>query len=543
VQNEIFCQSLGQHAVQASRLEIEIHCHAQLMKGKGPRHRKGYMEENSTATMVNDSNASPAGVAPPMEGPFAPTASPEWAPANAMTPPTANAGLASSVPPADPSNVPASDGLGANIAASAAAQPVAKSVRRLEGVDELGRDSSSEVSYWKPKVEVEEGYESSLEKIIQRAEWVSRPSCGTPLPNGWEVSYGTTEQFYRRIQETFAEQALVSMQASSILAFFSLSTWFTDALPIAPCLAISGSAEEGDRVLQILRPFCHNPRMMIGLNIANLKTIYWIAPPTLLFYEPNLTKPMATFLGCSTRRGYVLGGWNDSKDFYCSKAIYLGENVPVDRKLQWSLQVNATSSTATTARLTPPLTDSGVQKLQNQLLGYRLKNLIKVENSTFDAPGLPADIRPVANALGACVVGSPKLQSELISLLAPQVEQRLADRSSSLEGMTIEAILSLSHQGKSRLLAGEIATEVNTISKTRGERLEFKAENVGHALKKVGLSTQRLGKAGKGLAVDQATLVRVHELGAKYGGVGLDGGGDNLHCALCEANKRAMQEV
>src|ERR1019366_2389883 len=147
-------------------------------------------------------------------------------------------------------------------------------------------------------------------------------------------------------------------------------------------------------------------------------------------------------------------------------------------------QVNATSSTAT--RMAPALSNSAVVNIQRQLLFYRISNLIKVENSAFDAPDLPADIRPVANALGACVVGSPELQGQLISLLAPQVEQRLADRSSSLEGMTVEAILSLSHQGKSKLLAGEIGTEVNCISKARAGRLEFTPENIGTSLKKLG---------------------------------------------------------
>ena len=153
---------------------------------------------------------------------------------------------------------------------------------------------------------------------------------------------------------------------------------------------------------------------------------------------------------------------------------------------------------------------------------------------------MPADIRPIANALGACLVDSPHLQGELISLLAPQVEQRFADRSSSLEGMTIEAILSLSHQGKSKLLAGEIATEVNCISKARGGRLEFKPENIGHSLKTLGLITHRLGKDGRGLVVDQPTLARVHELAVVYGGVGLDTEDKNLHCPLCAENKRVM---
>jgi hypothetical protein len=150
-------------------------------------------------------------------------------------------------------------------------------------------------------------------------------------------------------------------------------------------------------------------------------------------------------------------------------------------------------------------------------------------------------IRPVANALGACVVRSPKLQNELISLLAPQVEQRLADRSSSLKGMTIEAILSISHQGKSKLLAAEIAVAVNVIAKAHGERLEFKPENIGRALKNLGLFTRRLGKYGRGLVVDQATLIRVHELAAVYGGVGLEQDENNLRCPLCIQNKRFMQ--
>jgi hypothetical protein len=190
--------------------------------------------------------------------------------------------------------------------------------------------------------------------------------------------------------------------------------------------------------------------------------------------------------------------------------------------------------------MAPPLSDSAVVALQRQLLWYRLNNLIKVENSTFDAPGLPADIRPVANALGACVVGSSKLQNELISLLAPQAEQRLADRSSSLEGVTIEALLALCHQGKTQLLAGEIAVEVNRISKVRDERLEYSPEKIGHTLKKVGLFTRRLGQAGKGLVVDQPTLARVHQLSAAYGCVGLGQDGENLHCPLCTENTRVM---
>ena len=495
------------------------------------------MEEDSTATMVDDSNVSQAGAALPVEAPVEPAASPESTPADAVTPTSANAEPATSVPPAEPSNVPASDVLPPDTTASVASPAVAAQIQWIKGGSERVRGKSqTHIVLWKPEIAVEAGYEASLEQIIQRAEGVRFSSYGTPLPTGCD-EYGSTKELFTLVRKTIAEQALLPRQASSLLTHYVLSTWFPDALPLAPCLEITGSAEDGDRVLHTLRDLCRNPLLMMGVNLTNLQTIYWDPPPTLLFNEPNLTKQKVAFLGCSTRRGYLHGKWSNYKDYYSSKAIYLGEDMPVGRKLQWSLQVNATSSTAT--RMAPALSNSAVVNIQRQLLFYRISNLIKVENSAFDAPDLPADIRPVANALGACVVGSPELQGQLISLLAPQVEQRLADRSSSLEGMTVEAILSLSHQGKSKLLAGEIAIEVNGIAKARGGRLEFKPENIGHTLKKLGLFTKRLGKHGRGLVVDQPTLIRVHEL-AQVHGVGLDVDEKNLHCLLCAENTRVM---
>ena len=497
------------------------------------------MQEISTVTIAGGSYLPRAGTIPDVNTSLGPTES---------TPPTApdpiqTAGVdtlpAPTVAPPKLPNRPASDVLTTEAVGGASEPPTPKLVQRIKGGPEAGRISRMELATWNPEVAVEAGDESSLERIKQRAVWVCRPFCATPAPSA-PHAYGTTEELFSRIQTTIAQQALVTERASSLLAFWSLSTWFADALPLAPILGISGSAEEGDRVLRSLRALCHFSQLKVGINISDLKTIDWRFSPTLLFNEPNLTKKMATFLGCSTMRGYLQGRWKESKDLYGSKAIYLGEYAPVDRKLPWSIQVNAMATTATAARTLPPLTDAAVETLQNQILGYRLSNLIKVENSSFDVPGLPADVRPVANALGACVVGSLKLQNELISLLAPQVEQRLADRSSSLEGMTIEAILSLSHQGKSKILAAEIAVAVNVIAKARGERLEFKPENIGHTLKNLSLFTTRLGKAGRGLVVDQATLIRVHEIAEVYGGVGLDQDENNLHCPLCAEKKRVM---
>jgi len=73
-----------------------------------------------------------------------------------------------------------------------------------------------------------------------------------------------------------------------------------------------------------------------------------------------------------------------------------------------------------------------------------------------------------------------------------------------------------------------------------GERLHYSAETIGHRLKKVGLATRRLGKSGRRLVLDLATLTQVHQLSLMYGGVGLDQDEKNLLCQLCVENKPLM---
>jgi hypothetical protein len=350
--------------------------------------------------------------------------------------------------------------------------------------------------------------------------------------------YGTTDELFDRLQKALAVQACLSERASRLLAYWTLSTWFPDALSLAPGLTIVGPGYEGDLILCALRNFCRYPLMLTRADISSLKNVNWHTTPTLLFYDPNVTKQMASLLGCTATRGHLVGDAGCYRDFFCPKALYLGEEASADRIPLCSLQVNVHPTAAACAmEKASRLTEIEVQELQNELLNYRLRNLVRVYNSEFDASTLTSDTRAIANALGACVVDSPKLQTELIALLTPAESQRQADRSTSLEAVTLEGTLNLCHEGKAQILVGEIAAEVNRIVQARGERLHYSAETIGHQLKKVGLSTRRLGKAGKGLVMDLATMTRAHELAAVYSGVGLNQEGNNLHCQLCIENK------
>jgi hypothetical protein len=308
-----------------------------------------------------------------------------------------------------------------------------------------------------------------------------------------------------------------------------------ESLPIAPCLLITGSSYEGDAILRALKAFCRFPLLMAGVSSTSLKGIDWTISPTLLLAEPNLSKQTTALLECSTIPGYLVGRAREYKDYFCPKAIYVGEDLPI-HPIPLSIHINASAVSKAKPRPTRNLSHSTTQNFQNRLIDYRLKNLVRVYNSDFDAPGLPSDARAIANALGACIVDVPDLQAELVSLLAPRAQQQLGDRSNSLEALTVEAALRLCHQGKLQIFVREIANEVNRIQTSRSDTLQFTAEKVGHKLKKLGLYTRKLGAAGNGLLIDHTTRVHLHDVAASFVDAGFEHV-KNVHCSLCDENK------
>jgi hypothetical protein len=441
--------------------------------------------------------------------------------------------------PAPASNTPTPAAASTNSVNNLAQSSVAKQVRKFVCIEEPVRTRKNNLTSWKPPFEVEEGCEASLEQIIQRADTVRDPLQATPVPTG-SARYGTTAELFGRLQQAIAEQALVPEQTSALLTYWTMSSWFADALPIAPGLSIVAPEFEGDLVLRALRSFCRYPMMLTRADIPSLQKLNWQTTPTVLFYDPNISKQMVTTLGCTSTRGYLINDGGGYKDLFGPKALYLGADVSVDRIPRCSLQVRlqpTAPAPAPAKQNSLRLTEAVVKDLQNQLLRYRCKNLVRVYNSDFDASLFTSDTRAIANALGACIIESPGLQSKLISLLTPFESQRQADHSTSLEALTLEATLNLAHSGQGQILVNEIANEVNRIALARGERLHYSAETIGHRLKKIGLVTRRLGKALKGLFMDLATMKQAHELAAGYGGAGLEQDENNPHCPLCIENK------
>lgn len=381
----------------------------------------------------------------------------------------------------------------------------------------------------------------TFQEMIALGGYGRDPLKQIPLPSRREA-YGTTVELFGRIKAAIADQTKLSDRDSGLLTFWVFSTWCQDVLPLAPGLAITGWAYEGDVVLRALRALCYHPVLLVGVTTAALNDINWERKPTLLISDPNLGKRMAVQLGSSTRRGYltfrkVAGCPSSPFDYFSSKALFLGEDSQMVSVLQNYLHINVSPTPGGESPHILPLSDEATQSFQNQLLRYRTRHLPGAFTSQFNVSVLSPESNAIAAALGRCIVDAPELQAEIVSLLTPFSDHQLAQRLDDLGTLAVGAALNLCHEGKDQVLVAEIASEVNRIQKERRERLVYSPEKVGHRLRKAGLITRRLGAAGNGLLLDLATRTLLHDVAGAYGCVGSTNGNENLHCPLCAENK------
>jgi hypothetical protein len=419
--------------------------------------------------------------------------------------------------------------------------PATTPATKVDGIPEWVRTTSGELKSVQVRYSLSYDEASLFEKGRARAEYKRDPWERMLVPTDY-AAYGTTEALFARIKLAISEQTHLSDKDSALLTLWVFSTWFADVLSLAPGLIISGPPHEGDAILRALYAFCYHPVLVAGMTGATLSAIQWDKKPTLLIFEPNLSRRSAAIFCSSTRRGYlalrtVPGAPKSAFDYYGPKAVYAGEDPPIRAMLQHCIHINALPASGAYSQHVAPMPEEMAQEMQNQLLRYRSEHLPEVSKLETCAANLSPDFNAIASALGECIVDAPDLQNELVSLLTPYSDQQIAERLDELGALAVGAALALCHQGKDQILINEIATEINRILKDRGERMQYSPEKVGHALKKAGLFSRRVSAAGNGFVLDHATQVRIHEVAANYGCVGLTDDNENLHCLLCQQNK------
>jgi hypothetical protein len=337
------------------------------------------------------------------------------------------------------------------------------------------------------------------------------------FPRG-AAEYSSVRELFEGIVDQVRKYFRLPNRELRVVAFWVLSTWFSELLPIPPVLIVSGPSPAEVRLfLKLLRCLCRRGVLLTALNSAGFVALPRWLRPTILIDQTKITPSLCELLraACGTGAYFTKGG--DFVNLRCSLAVYCAED-EIDVSLgEGLLRVAVVSGEASSMLLDARQEIRIAAKFQPLMLRYRLTNWRAARESTFDARAFTTGVRELAQALGASVVGDAELQSEIVSLLSRQDEDIRARRTTLPEYGIIAALLSLIHERKESLMPVKKLTDfVNAVLRSNGEIFEYTPEEIGRRLAAMGLYTSRTA-GGKAIKLTRQVSRLAHDLKPKYG--------------------------
>jgi hypothetical protein len=328
------------------------------------------------------------------------------------------------------------------------------------------------------------------------------------------------------------------------MAFAIFASWLSPVLAMAPILSIfTPPGSPKNVVLQLLRLLCRRALCLAGVRRSNLFRVPMELHPTLVLDEPELQDTMQNILHASAHRGAYLPSSDGVRELYGPKII-------VTSKPPHGLMTDTDVlriALIPLSRQLPFLDKKAEEKIaedfQPRFLGYFLRNFMMVQVPDFDVSGLAAPIQSVAQAFGASVIGDAELQARIVPLLKIQDEELRADRAQTFESVVLEAFLSFIHEGGwSKVRTDNVAQRVAAIHKGRGCDQARSPETVGWAIRRVGIPSGRINRAGNGVELNVWTCRLVHKLAQSHGVRAMDGG-LRVDCRYCQELTPALAQA
>ncbi|MGA8870140.1 MAG: hypothetical protein WB460_03310 [Candidatus Acidiferrales bacterium] len=331
---------------------------------------------------------------------------------------------------------------------------------------------------------------------------------------------------------------------TTALAFTMFASWLSPVLPMAPILSIFAPAgTPKNLVLQLLGILCRRPLHLVGLRRGDLARVPMSLQPTLLLEEPDLKPAMEAILNASSQRGAHVPDGRGVLELFGPKII-ISRKPPHGAALE--TDVLRAALIPVTGQL-PPLDKKTEEEIADEFhsrfLAYFLRNASSVQCPNFDVSQFSPPVQDLARAFGAAIVGDDELQRKILPLLRVQDEEVRADRARAGDAVVVEASLSFIHQnGWTKVRTDSIADKVGAIYKGRGSDQRPSAESVGRALKRLGIPSGRINRAGNGIELSVATCQLIHKLALSYGVRAMEGG-LRSDCRYCRELEPAISQA
>jgi hypothetical protein len=299
-------------------------------------------------------------------------------------------------------------------------------------------------------------------------------------------------------------------------SYFVFSSWFSECLPVAPCLWITGPRHESDLLLQLLRCMARHPLPLRDVTRGGLFSLPMDLQLTLLIAQEKMSRSIWELLCASNDRNAYIPLKGSLKNIFCAKAIYRGFGSAEENFDESALHINLSPSHGRLPILDATEMRKIAENLQPKLLAYRLQNIAKVRESEFDLPEFNSGIRILARVLGAPIVGAPELQAGLTPVLREYHEESLASHWFDPRCIAIEAALYHCHnREEEKIHVGKITDTANAILKGRGKTTQLEAKAIGAILRLYGLSPKR-DRKGFAIRLGDSICRQIHQLANSF---------------------------
>lgn len=345
------------------------------------------------------------------------------------------------------------------------------------------------------------------------------------------IDYGSTGQLFDEIRAFLAQHPGLTTDSVLKLTYFAFAILFRECAEIWPFASVVAQDTAGSSLL--LRMFACVCASAVQIGEFTLSDILTLSPrPTLLLVDQLATsKELERVLRIMSRPGGRILRKGKLHDISFPALVCTAEPLRDRWILDQAIQVVLMPVRGHLPKFDPQSLSEFARTQQGKLLRYRELNFAKVRDSDFDVPRFTSPMREIARMLGRCIVDDVVLQRSVLMVLEPQDQEIRVRRMDSIEAVVIEAVLFLCHEvARRHARVGEIATITNGILKGRGECIELDPRAVGNHLRALGLFTQRLDRAGRGIRFSKEVRRSIHELALAYD---VRSNRDNASCEFC----------
>lgn len=310
----------------------------------------------------------------------------------------------------------------------------------------------------------------------------------------------------------------------ALLAYFVLSTWVIEQLPIAPYVALVGLSRSGkSTAISLLSLLCRRALATSDITPAAYWRVCDQLTPTLLIDETATAgdrRALFHLLRTGTSRGAIALRKDQSFKTFGPKVISWIE-LPNDTALNSRCIVIPLHETRRTDLLRPtsPQISRAAEDLQKRFLWFRFeksKSLTLPKIQGVDK--LYSRSRDLYEALALAAGEDAKLCEWLIGRLQVQEESNRAPLSARQSAVlqSLFSLIHMAHEKRAYLSVGYLDALVNFKLRTAGENFQMSAREVGAVLTSLGFTERRRTNTGWVIRIGSKEEQQIHDLVAAY---------------------------